>query len=297
MQREKSWQGKTDGGSFGQRFILFLCRYTDVRIAYVFAALSVPFYMLFKHRNRQAIYRYFRKQWHYGRCRSLWATYRNHLVFAEMMMDRFACYAGRGAQFKVTVDRQDLFDRMTADEPGFILCGAHVGNFELAGYLMHQDRKTLFGLVYDGESPVVQQQRMRLLDRNRVELIPVKADMSHLFRLKQAIDEGHIVSMPCDRIWGSSKYFRCRFLQGESKFPAGAFTLAAKLGRPMLALFVMRSGSRSYTIYVRPVEVDRQTVKQQDLPSALADAYVKHLEEIVRRYPLQWFNFYDFWAS
>jgi predicted LPLAT superfamily acyltransferase len=25
------------------------------------------------------------------------------------------------------------------------------------------------------------------------------------------------------------------------------------------------------------------------------EEYVKSLEKIVRKYPLQWFNFYDFW--
>ncbi|MFC2621771.1 MAG: lipid A biosynthesis acyltransferase, partial [Prevotella denticola] len=28
----------------------------------------------------------------------------------------------------------------------------------------------------------------------------------------------------------------------------------------------------------------------------LADSYVKELERRVRQYPLQWFNFHDFWS-
>jgi predicted LPLAT superfamily acyltransferase len=37
-----------------------------------------------------------------------------------------------------------------------------------------------------------------------------------------------------------------------------------------------------------------QGTKQERI-QALADAYARRLEEVVRLYPDQWYNFYDFW--
>ena len=56
----------------------------------------------------------------------------------------------------------------------------------------------------------------------------------------------------------------------------------------------MKTARRRYHVYVRelvPAGEDRAARLQ-----SLGDAYAGMLEEIVRQYPDQWFNFYDFWA-
>ena len=83
MEQAKAWQGTTGGGSFGQRAMLGIFRYADVRLGYFIVALTVPFYMLGRRRNAKAIYRYFRQRHGYGRIRSLWSVYRNHCIFGK----------------------------------------------------------------------------------------------------------------------------------------------------------------------------------------------------------------------
>ena len=58
---------------------------------------------------------------------------------------------------------------------------------------------------------------------------------------------------------------------------------------------VMKEGTRRYRAFVRPVECDTTLPRRQQM-AALAQNFVTTLEEIVRRYPHQWYNYYEFWG-
>ena len=86
-----------------------------------------------------------------------------------------------------------------------------------------------------------------------VNLIPVSTDMSHLFAIKKAIEEGEIVSISCDRLWGSTKIYS-QFLNGEAHFPIGTFRFAAQLEAPVLTMFVMKEKGLHYRAYLKSLE-------------------------------------------
>ena len=115
-----------------------------------------------------------------------------------------------------------------------------------------------------------------------------------MFRINKALDDGDIVSMPADRCFGSAKSVECQFLGVPAKFPLGPFATAVQKEVPALAVMVMKTRHRSYTAYVRPVECDRTLPRRQQM-AALAQAFATTLEEIVRHYPHQWYNYYEFW--
>jgi predicted LPLAT superfamily acyltransferase len=107
----KQWQGTTGGGNFGHNSLVFLFRIFNVKIGYVFLALVVPFYMLFAHQGYKSIYHYFRKRQHFSVYKSFIHTYRNHFLFGQMMLDRFAVYAGKSAIFTTELDGNELFEQ------------------------------------------------------------------------------------------------------------------------------------------------------------------------------------------
>ena len=65
---------------------------------------------------------------------------------------------------------------------------------------------------------------------------------------------------------------------------------------PVLAVFVMKEGMKKYRVFLRKIECDSQA-KKRDQMTQLAQSFATQLEDIVRRYPTQWFNFFDFWAQ
>jgi predicted LPLAT superfamily acyltransferase len=64
---------------------------------------------------------------------------------------------------------------------------------------------------------------------------------------------------------------------------------------PVVALFMMKESSKRYHAYIIPVEVDTAEVGLANKAELLARKFVTDCERITRQYPLQWFNFYDFW--
>ena len=294
---QPEWSGKTGGHTIGQKALIWLFRVADVRIAYAIMAMVIPFYMLFGHKSYLAVYHYFRKRHKYPVLKAFVWTYKDYYRFGQVILDRFTVYAGQKKRFKVQIEGNDLFHGLLHGEKGFIIASSHVGNFELNGYLMRQDEKPINGLIFGGEAMVVQKYRAFVLNSNNVNLIPVEEDMSHIFLINKALTDGEIVCMPSDRTFGSNKCIECDFLGGKACFPMGAFVLAEQFDVPIVTLFVMKESTSSYHIYTSLIKVEEEGLNKRAKIERMTQLFVKNLEDIVRKYPEQWFNFYEFWKS
>jgi predicted LPLAT superfamily acyltransferase len=219
-------------------------------------------------------------------------VYANHFRFGQIILDRFGVYAGKKYHF--IREGQEQMDELETHPEGFMLLSSHIGNYEIAGYSLKPKRKKFNALVFAGETATVMENRQRLLSQNNMSMILVKEDMSHLFALNAALDNGEIVSMPGDRIFGSQKTVDCEFFGATAHFPMGGFALAVQKEVEVLTVFVMKEGMKTYHAFVCSIQCDRTDNKREQIKK-LAQAFATQLEEIVRRYPTQWFNYYDFW--
>ena len=292
--QHNEWSGKTDGQPWMQRSLIAMFRVLPLWLLYGVMALVVPFYMLFSRKSYQAIYCFFRDRMGYGRWKSFWSVYVNHFRFGQVVLDRFGAYAGK--QYHFLNDGQERMNELETHPEGFMMLSSHVGHYEMAGYSLKPKRKKINALVYAGETATVMENRQRILSQNNMNMITVKEDLSHLFALNAALDNGDIVSMPADRIFGSQKSVECQFFGAKANFPLGGFAMAVQKGVSVLAVFVMKEGMKTYHAYVREIECDRQASKREQM-AQLAQSFAEQLESIVRRYPTQWFNYFDFWAK
>ena len=275
------------------RSLVAIMRVIDRRVIYCFMAIVVPFYMLFNHKGYLAIYRFFRQRLGYGRIKSFFKVYANHYRFGQVIIDRYAAYAGK--KFRFELDGNELFLELVNGESGFVQLSSHAGNYEMVGYGLTSANKKINGLFYGGESKVMMDFRRKILALHNVNLIEVDESMSHIFSMNAAIDRGEIVSMTGDRLFGSSKSIKCMFLGKEASFPMGPFALAVQKEVPMLAVFSMRYKGR-YKVYVRDIKQD-ESLPIRARMTDMARNFAAELESVVRMYPTQWFNYYDFWKE
>ena len=290
--QHNEWSGKTGGQPWMQRSLIAMFRVLPLWLLYGVMALVVPFYMIFNRKGYQAMYRFFRDRLGYGRWKSFWKVYANHFRFGQIILDRFGVYAGK--KYRFVSEGQELMDALETHPEGMLLLSSHVGNYEIAGYSLKPKQKRFNALVFAGETATVMENRQRLLSQNNMNMIVVKEDLSHLFAINTALDNGEMVSMPADRIFGSQKSVECLFFGEKARFPLGAFAMAVQKEVPVLAVFVMKEGMRQYHAYIREIPRDRQLGKREQM-SMLAQGFASVLEDIVRRYPTQWFNYFDFW--
>ncbi|MDR0836071.1 MAG: lysophospholipid acyltransferase family protein [Tannerella sp.] len=293
MAEKRQWKGTTRGFTFMQKALKIMLSIMDVRVGYAIQLFVVPFFMLINHREYLAIYHYFRKRHGYPVLKSFYKTYVNHLLFGAMMLDRFTVYAGQ-KKFKVENPDNEIFMQMIESQGGFIMASSHVGNPELCGYLLKQDKKRINGLIFAGEKAEVQKNRATVFEDNNVRMIPVSEDMSHIFIINNALSDGEVITMPCDRTFGSEKSLECTFLNGKAKFPVGAFVIAAQYQTPVLVIFMLKQTTMCYRIHISKIDIPKIVGKREQI-NAMTRSYVEILEDIVRKYPEQWFNLYEFW--
>lgn len=295
MPNHEDWSGKTAGTSWMHRLLIASFRFIGVRPYYALVALFIaPVYMVVHHKAFLAIWHYFRRQHGFSKWRSLRYAYLNHYRFGQIIIDRFAAYAGY--KFKFEMEGYDQFCELTRQPEGLMILSSHTGNYEIAGYTFTSTGKCYHALVFSGEAKTVMTNRSKLFAAHNIKMIPVSDDLSHLIEMSNALADGDIVSIPGDRIFGSPRYLLCDFLGGKARFPLGPFAMIVQRHVSAVAIFVMKHSLSQYKVCIRPLPTDSLEGKNREAQAmVLAQAYAKELEQILRMYPEQWFNYYEFW--
>lgn len=294
MTTSKAWKGTTFGTKWMHEKLILMLRHTPVQLFYAFTALCVVPICLITGKSSHIIYRYLRKQQGFTPMKAAWKTYINHCLFSQVVIDKFAMYAGR--KFKVDVVGYEHYKRLERiPDKGFIQLSAHIGNYEIAGYTLRAIHKRFNALVFGSEKESVMLERNKMLERDNIRLIPIRNDMSHLFQINESLSQNECISMPADRLFGSPRYIELMFLGSKAKFPAGAFNVAAMRQLDVLAVNVMKTSVTGYTIYVTPLHYDKEAPRRESIQQ-LAETYKTELEKLLRTYPCQWYNFFEFWT-
>lgn len=293
MTEEKKWAGTTSGSNRMHGYLISVLRHIDVRLLYLFSYIFVIPVALVRNPSRKTAWDFYRNHLGYGRLKAAWYVYLNHCKFSQVVIDRFAMYAGK--KFKVEVEGMDIFSSLASRDEGFVMMSSHIGNYEIAGYSLVSDTKTINAVVYGYEKQSVTDNRNNMFRKTNIRMIGIRDDMSHLFEIDRALAAGDIVSFPSDRYMGATKTITAPFLGQEAKFPMGPFSVATMRGLDAIAVNTMKEGSRSYRIYVTPLEYDKSASRKEQIRQ-LSAAYIAELEKRVRQYPAQWYNFFDFWS-
>ena len=104
--------------------------------------------------------------------------------------------------------------------------------------------------------------------------------------MQAAIGRGEIVLMAADRLSAGSKAtLKHEFLGRACVWPKGVFRFAKLMESPVYAIVCVSTGWNAYEIVARRLNND------------LLDDYVAFLEENVRKYPYQWYQFYRFFGK
>ena len=294
MTTPKAWKGTTFGTTWMHEKLIMMLRHVPVQLFYAFTAVFVVPICLIVGKSSRFIYHYLRKRQGFSPMKAAWKTYINHCLFAQVVIDKFAMYAGR--KFKVDVVGYEHYKQLEATpNKGFLQLSAHIGNYEIAGYTLRAEKKRFNALVFGGEKESLMQERNKMLERDNIRLISVRDDMSHLFLLNEALAHSECVSMPADRHFGSPRSIELTFLGAKAKFPVGAFNVAAMRQLDVLAVNVMKTSTTGYTVYVTPLTYDKNALRKECIRQ-LAEAYKDELEKRLHDYPCQWYNYFEFWT-
>lgn len=291
----KKWSGKSRGGSAGYKIFVFILKYLGIRTAY-FVLLFVAFYfLLFSPKSTKASYAYFRKRFGWGRFASVWAVYRTYYAFGQSLLDKTAVLAGLSDRFTFEFDGEHNLEAMRNAQKGALLIGGHLGNWDIAGsYLRRRGIGTsanIHVVMLDAEHQRIKAVLERVHTDEPLSIIAIKEDMSHVYQISQAIANNDIICIHGDRFLPGTKTVMATFFGQPAAFPLGVFQLAVRMKIPCTFVFAMKESAKHYHFFSTTPTIYTGTIEQA------VQHFADKLEEMARRYPYQWYNFFDFWAE
>ena len=281
----KQWTGRTDGMPWMHRTLIRILHFVNIRIVYAVMDVVVVFYMIFKHRYYLSTYHYFHRRHNKGILSAFLSTYLTFRQFGQVVIDRFAVYAGK--QFEFVIEGNDVVMEAMRRGNGCIMLSSHIGNYEMAGYFLKPTRR-MYALMFGGEKNTVMENRKRQFEANGIEIITHTDDWSYLYQINDALTDGNMLTLMADRNFGSDKSVTCEVLGAPASLPLGPFAIASMYTQAtVVAVFVMKDSCHKYHIFVKQLTAGKK--------DEYATLFAAELTKIVKLYPHQWYNFFEFW--
>jgi predicted LPLAT superfamily acyltransferase len=293
-----TWKGKTKGGLLGHKIFVFILNTFGLTPAYFILRFVALYYFIFSDTNKY-IYFYFNKILNYQAAKARLKVYSSYFIFGQTLLDKVALLSGVKTNFNLVRDGGENLNKLSDGGKGGILLSAHVGNWEVAGQLLNRLNTKFNILMYENEHENIKNYLEGVMSKRNLTIIPIKDnDMSHLIKVKEAFNNNELLVMHGDRFREGVKTIEHNFMGRKARFPLGPFHLAAKFGVPVVFTFAMKEKSNRYHLFATEPVAVAATVSPEETQAGVnffLDRFVSELEKILKRYPEQWFNYYDFW--
>lgn len=287
------WQGKSKGTLLGYRIFVFCINKLGIRTAYSVLLFVAFYYLITAWKSNHSLYYYLHNRHGFSVLKTVMMMYMSYFRFGQVLIDKTAISLGLRDRFTYEFDGIDVLKQLLEEKKGAILISAHVGNFEVAEYFFADiDFECQINLVTtDREHSFIKEYFESISIKTNLNFIIVRDDMSHIFEINNCLTNNEIICFTGDRYFPGTKVLVEEFLGEQAVFPAGPFSIASRMKVPVAYVYVMKERSLHYHLYTRRVEVKHRDAQH------LLKSYCDSVTQIVKEYPLQWFNYYDFWDS
>ena len=175
---------------------------------------------------------------------------------------------------------------------GVLLVGTHLGSWEVAGVALASR-----GYRVSAVSETLGNERInRLATRSRaargIELIPMEYALKRAYR---ALRRNEAVGLVTDRPLPQEEGTPVEFFGQRIAWPSGPAILALRTGARIVTGYLVRSEDDGYVGEILPpIEVESTGDHDADVQRVTQEV-VRIQEDLIRRYPDQWFMFRRMW--
>jgi predicted LPLAT superfamily acyltransferase len=291
------WQGKSKGNKVGYQIFVFLCRTFGVWPAYLLLFFVALYYFLFSYKSSRHSFSYFRKRQKFGVFKSLLFVYWNYYRFGQTLIDKIIIMTDVKNPFTFELDGVENLEKIVALNQGGILLSGHAGNWEIAGHMLKTLQARVNVVMFDGEHQQIKEYLEEVSGTRSFNVIVIREDMSHVYQIGEALQKNELVCLHADRFVQDVKTVARPFLGGSAKFPSGPFAIASTFNAPVSFVYAFKETATHYHLYGSPGVQRSGDVDKRAYAEMLAVNFVSSFEKMVRKYPDQWFNYYNFWEE
>ncbi|MFC0518680.1 hypothetical protein ACFFGT_30980 [Mucilaginibacter angelicae] len=289
-----AWQGKSKGNPLGYRIFVSVLKVGGVKPAYFMLRFVALYYFLFSWQTSKDTYYYFHKRHGFGKVRSILKLYRNYYLFGQSIIDKVVIMSGIPNKFTFNFDGIENLRQIAAMNQGGLLLSSHIGSWEIAGELLDHINTRINIVMFDGEDKQIKQYMDSVTGERKINIIVIKNDLSHIFKINAAFQNNELVCMHADRFIEGNKTITREFLGEDAKFPAGPFVMAEKFKVPVTFVYALKESALHYHFFSSPVKDYSGMPKGEGMQQLIGD-FISSFENKVKTYPEQWYNYYNFW--
>lgn len=290
------WSGEGKGSALGHRIFIGIIKLAGPIPAY-FCLIWVIIFYIFKDKNGKTSITEFYQNLE-NKKPSFKKLFLNYYSFGMTMIDKVVFLVKKKPFFKYEYNNEDYIENALKKGKGAILLSAHIGNWDIAGNLLQNRLKTTINAVMiDNEKTEIKEATEEVDKKRDFNIIPLRTDSPDtMIAIRMALSRNELVCLHGDRTI-DNKGIKIPFLGKETIFPDGAFQIAALTGAPVIPVFILKKGLKTYTFKAYDV-LNFEDLSRNERKYAIEKGikkFVNIIEEIVKNRPDQWFNFYKYW--
>jgi len=292
----KHWLKQKERGSpFLVHFILWVALKMGRKTARTLLYPITFYFLVAAPTQRRASRDFFSRMW--GR-RATYIDGAKHIFcFASTILDRVFLISDRSHEFNIQIHGLDVLQKMFETHKGALLLGSHLGSFDvLRAVAMLEPQLNLKVLMQVEHNAFITE----LLDTLNPEIskmvIPI-GGLDSMLKVNESLNNGDMVAILGDRVADTDKTVACQFMGAPAHFPAGPMLIASTCQAPVVLIFGVYRGDNRYDIYFELFS-DEITIDRNNRDAGVqqwVQKYADRLEYYARKFPYNWFNFYDFW--
>jgi len=287
------WKGQSKGTVLGYKIFIFFIKYLGLRASYGLLYFVALYFVFSSYSTSRNIYTYYHKRLEYSKTNAFIGIFKSYVQFGKTLIDRIAVTVGLKDHFTFEFDGIEHIRKLIEKGNGGIIFTAHIGNFNISRSFFTEvsDKQININMVVtDTEHEQIKNYLNSVTGETKLQLIVIREDMSHIFQINHALQNNELLVFAADRS-GEGKHLKGSFLGKETQFFQGPFKLAAQKKLPILFAYIMREKNFHYHFYARNFTPQNYSAQE------ILKGYTTSLEKMVKKYPAQWFNFYDFWKE
>ncbi|GFE78720.1 acyltransferase [Steroidobacter agaridevorans] len=295
---KQQWLERPEAGSlFGYRLISTFARLCGRTAARLVLFPITAFFLVRRGPERRAARAYLPRV--LGREPTLKDVAKQFYYFASVLLDRVFLLSESFKRFDVQVHGLDELRAQWAKKQGVLVFGSHLGSFDALRALSEFRKDVKVRVVLDTEqNPEITRFLAAFNPELARSIINARQDGAiTALAIKEALDEGALVTLLVDRSRPGNQVSVVDFLGQPAAFPTGPWQIAAALKVPVVLCFGLYGGGNRYDLHFESF-ADTVRVERKDREAslnAIIQRYADRLAHYTRRAPYNWFNFYDFW--
>lgn len=283
-------QGTQRGSEWSIKLALNIYRFLGYKFLYYFMYPVTFFYFLVAKNAQVGLRAYYQ----HLNIEFTKKVYFDHLrLFAVCLVDRFVSKINP-EHYRFSYDNREVPIEML--ESGAILLYSHFGGWAASSNSANVDNKINI-VMKESMLEGIKKLEDEIDIKSNLNVIDLdKGTLAVSIEIANALLNDEVVAIMADRASNAKAECSMVFLGEEAKFNKNPFQVAYKVNKPILVYFIIWVGIQHYKVEYMRIDMDKTKNEEQAISTAL-ETYVRKLEEIVRTYPNQWFNLYDFWEK